>query len=167
MCYTLPSRLQYIASSDNIDDTAIAMRVGQICTFLPAKSPSGESCWLGITTSQIFASQWCGVFSPSIINQDTEDLIGRIAYEADVKQPVKSDCTTNRDEVRPTGRKVGTVLGAGPGGLCYLKIEDWFTDSEMFRTRGTWRSMGGQVAVGEPVFMDRADGSIAMAYRVA
>ncbi|KAL9636674.1 MAG: hypothetical protein Q9204_002164 [Flavoplaca sp. TL-2023a] len=167
MCYTLPSRLQYIASSDDISNTAIAMRVGQICTFIPVKSPSGENCWLGITTSQIFASQWCGVSSPSIMNNETEDLTGRVAYEVEVKQPVKSDCTTNRDEVRPTGRKVGTVLGAVPEGLCYVKVEDWFTDSEMFRTRGTWRSMGGQVAVGEPAFMDRADGTTAMAYREA
>ncbi|KAL9010885.1 MAG: hypothetical protein Q9180_009250, partial [Flavoplaca navasiana] len=166
-CYTFPSRLQYIASSDDINDTAITMRVGQICTFLPAKSPSGESCWLGITISQIFASQWGGMSSPSIINHEIQDPTGHVAYEVEVKQPVKSDCTTDRDEVRPTGRKVGTVLGAGPGRLCYVKIEDWFTASDMFRTRGTWRSMGGQVAVREPAFVERADGSIAVAYRAS
>jgi hypothetical protein len=53
--YTLPSRLQYIASSDDISNPAVPMRIRQICTFMPLTSPTGEHCWIGITTSQIFS----------------------------------------------------------------------------------------------------------------
>ncbi|KAL8993474.1 MAG: hypothetical protein Q9169_006316 [Polycauliona sp. 2 TL-2023] len=151
MCYTLPSRLLYIASSDNIDDPSVPMRVGQICMFLPNGPPTGTRTWLGLTTSQIFASHWHGVSSGFVTNELTDDLMGRVAYEVEVKQPVKSDYTTDREEVRPTGRKVGTVMGVGAGGVCFVRMEDWFTESETFRTRGTWRDVSEAPAMGEPL----------------
>ncbi|KAL9596010.1 MAG: hypothetical protein Q9219_006094 [cf. Caloplaca sp. 3 TL-2023] len=160
--YTFPSRLQYIVSSDNIDDPTVPMRVGQICAFLPIRSPAGESAWIGITTLQIFSSHWRGLRSPSI--HDDPNAIGKFAYEADVKTPVKSDCTTDREEVKPTGRKVGTVFAKGMGRMCYVRMEKWFTETEIFATRGTWRAIGGGAPrIGESMFMERADGSLAEA----
>ena len=113
------------------------MRVGQICTFHATVSPSGVQAWIGITTSQVFSSQWQGVSSAPLTNHGPANLVGQIAYEVDVKQPVKSDCTTDRDEVRPTGSKVGTVQGGGGEGICFVAIEDWYIESETFRKKGT------------------------------
>ena len=63
--------------------------------------------------------------------------------------------------MKPTGREMGTVLGADKG-YCYVAMEKWFTDSETFRTRGTWReSAGAAPRVGESLFMERADGRVA------
>lgn len=103
--------------------------------------------------------------SPPIFDTADEDIVGRIAYEVEVKQPCKSDYTTDRDEVRPTGRKVGTVMGAetaaGIGGQCCVKMEKWFVESELFVGRGTWRAVAPPPVEGQTVFMERADGSVA------
>lgn len=63
------------------------MRIGQICTFFPVTSPTDMGYWMGITTSQIFSSEWRGMDSPPVLNETTEQLEGRIAYEVEVKRP--------------------------------------------------------------------------------
>ena len=94
--------------------------------------------------------------SSPILDATDSELQGRIAYEVHVKKPVKEDYTANREEVIPTGRKVGTVLRAAPGGYCFVKIEKWLTETENFGM-GVWRQMAKGVRnVGEPVFMSVA-----------
>ena len=112
-----------------------------------------ESIWIGITTPRIFSSSWGGSQSPPIDNEPAEQLEGRIAYEVNVKKPVKSGFTKDRTEVTPTGRLVGTIIDS-TGSLCNLKIEKWFTETEDFVTRGTWRTIaGGMPELGETIYM--------------
>ena len=87
--YTFPSRLKYIVSSDCITDPLTPMRIGQITAFLPTTSPIGELTWIGITTLQIFSTHWRGFHSTPIFQDPT--VVGKVAYEADVKMPVKED----------------------------------------------------------------------------
>ncbi len=89
--------------------------------------------------------------SPPVFDEAAEQLQGRIAYEVDVKQPIQSDVTADRSEVTPTGRQVGIVVGVGSGGSCYVKVEEWFTESEKFKT-GRW----AQIAVEAPKVGERA-----------
>ena len=72
--------------------------------------------------------------SPPIPDEPTEQLKGRVAYEAEVKQPCKSDYTTGRDEVKPS-RIVGTVGGGTKDGTRFVEMESWFTESENFTER--------------------------------
>ena len=69
---------------------------------------------------------------------------------------MKADLTTDRSEVTPTGRKVGTVfIGKGP--MCYVKIEKWFTESENLKM-GTWREIANErPGVGETVYQETVE----------
>lgn len=138
------------------------MRVGQICKFVPVEKPSGEMRWIGFTSSDIFSSCWRGTRLPPISdesNELNEQLNGRVAYEVEVKQPCRSDYTTDRDEVKPTGRIVGTVGGGGNEGTCIVEIESWFTETEIFTT-GTWiRMAGGPLPPNSHVQVELADGT--------
>lgn len=99
--------------------------------------------------------------SPPILNSaDRGDIVGRVAWEVEVNRPCKSDYTNDRSEVRPTGRKVGTVITAGAGGECCLKVEKWFVESESFVGRGTWRALAAPPVQGQTVFTEHADDSV-------
>ena len=134
------------------------MRVGQIHKFVRFENSSGEKRWIGSTSSYIFSSRWRGWDSPSISEKPNELLNGRVAYEVEVRRPCKSDYTTDRDEVKPTGRIVGTVLGGVNDGYCLVDMESWFTESENF-TRGTWTTMAaGPLPPDVHVSVELADG---------
>ena len=144
--YTLPSRLQYVASSCNIDDASEPMRVGQICGFiklLVSKDSGDEEIWVGIATGQIFSPRWRGSHSAHIFDEDPSVLKGSKAYEVIVKQPVKKDYTTDRTEVTPTGRIAGKVISVGNAGVVYVLMEDWFVDSDKFKM-GQWRDVSSK-----------------------
>jgi hypothetical protein len=69
---------------------------------------------------------------------------------------VTSDYTTDRSEVTPTGRNVGTVF-VGKGPLYYVKIEKWFTETENF-SMGTWREIASErPGVGETVYQETVE----------
>lgn len=134
------------------------MRLGQIRKFVRFENSSGEKRWIGFTSSDIFSSRWRGLGSPPIPNEPTAQLKGRLAYELEVKQPCKSDYTTDRDEVKPTGRIVGTVGGRANDGTCIVEMESWFTESENF-TSGTWMTRAaGPLRPNVQVSVELADG---------
>lgn len=68
-------------------------------------------------------------------------MVGSKAYPVVVKRPVKEDFTTDRTEVRPTGRVVGEAVGVCSDNIAVLvKVEDWFAQSEVSKM-GTWREV--------------------------
>ncbi len=98
--------------------------------------------------------------TPILNAADGGDIVRRVAWEVEVKQPCRADYTTDRSEVRPTGRKVGTVITVGAGGECCLKMEKWFVESESFIGRGSWRELAPPPEQGQTVFTEHADGSV-------
>lgn len=67
--------------------------------------------------------------------------MGNKAYEVIVGQPVKKDDATSRVEVVPTGRVLGEVVGVYVDNVTLLlKMEDWFTESDLFRM-GRWEDV--------------------------
>ena len=122
--YAIPSRLQSIASSHDINDASEPMRIGQITVFVQARDPDGKLGWLGITIAHIFSPSWKLFNSAPVFNEDPNILKGDKAYEVTVKQPCNSDYTTDRTRVTLTGRTIGETIGVGQGNaMAYVKME--------------------------------------------
>lgn len=63
--------------------------------------------------------------------------------------------------MKATGRKVGVVVALGPPAYCAVPMEKWFTESEVFATRGRWVQVAEKgLDVGQSVYKVLADGNV-------
>ena len=88
------------AGSDNIDDLAVPMRIGQLGCFFHINGK-----FIGYTTGQIFDAQWKGLEAPIFCKDDA--ILGKKVYEIQVLKRINADVTTDRGMVKPTGRVIG------------------------------------------------------------
>lgn len=59
------------------------------------------------------------------------------AYELIVEQPMKQDDASSLVEVAPAGTVLGEVIGAYDDITAFLKVKDWFTESDILEMGGT------------------------------
>lgn len=130
--YRLPLGLQQISSSLKIDDPLTPMRIGQLSNFIEKVDPvTGTKSWLGIT--------WAEIFFP-VLGERPRSVVGSKAYEVFLKQPIKDGGKIVRENVLTTGRVIGVVVADLPHETVSVRIEDWFSNSEVFK-KGQWNQL--------------------------
>ena len=98
--------------------------------FIEKTDPTnGSRYWIGLT--------WAEVFFP-VEGERPASIIGSKAYEVVLKQGIADGGGIVRENVVTTGRVVGVVVAEMPCGTVFVRVEDWFVQSETFK-KGNWR----------------------------
>ncbi|KAF6229045.1 hypothetical protein HO133_007159 [Letharia lupina] len=140
MCaYELPVGLGHISGSLKIDDPPTPMRIGNLSTFIQKTDPlTGIKYWVGLT--------WAEIFFP-VLGERPSSVAGSKAYEVVLKQPIEDGGHIVRENVVTTGRVVGVVVAELPHETVSVRIQDWFSKSDMFK-KGRWNQLDIQARDG-------------------
>ncbi|KAK6355525.1 hypothetical protein TWF696_004624 [Orbilia brochopaga] len=120
------------ASSDNINDVKVPLRIGRLSLFIPIQMKDGSVITVALAPYELFSSEWKGTGSNA--PRRDRSVLGKEAFEIAVNGSLKADCTCDRNIAAPTGRIIGTTFGL-VSNSCILKIEDWFLASQKFKTQ--------------------------------